>query len=529
MGVKNVRLHLRILRRCSLAVKDQSAPKHEYSALYYFERNEEIWGRRAAETALQESTRYFDSFQSALPDLSDLRNAAECSHVTMLRGYNVKVAGRQVSEHAKALAMYNKVPAALFPRFPRYASILHCFETLLSFHKAFPAGLHLNGTAVALGKVEMPIYGQECVERLVQEVLLPLMAGKKHTSLFSGGAALSLPFLKAILPELEQLYFCEDAAAAVPTEKHGSSTDLDDNNSGDGPVTEQEAKALEQACCETQSKLLDKMAKDYLNKSVVFLQLDEANILDKILAQPMMQDGAAKLLVWNAGTQATKDPPKYISPYRKKASADEANMKLCMNMAANLLGDADTAIFISGRNNLIYKDMRKEACSMKPRLGIKELLMEPDEEQVIAHIRLESNKAGSIDMKDGYIQMVKNAKLRKNQKGVPRRFVPRNTAFKSMSHLPVLTKDAMTWVSQDERERVFRGVVASDKWTPGKKSKGVSASATPAEDPVADSDDDDREEEADDQAAVEQASTPDSGGNVVFFWMELHPKAARQA
>ena len=40
MGVKNVRLHLRILRRCSLAVKDQSAPKHEYSALYYFERNE---------------------------------------------------------------------------------------------------------------------------------------------------------------------------------------------------------------------------------------------------------------------------------------------------------------------------------------------------------------------------------------------------------------------------------------------------------------------------------------------------------
>jgi hypothetical protein len=41
----------------------------------------------------------------------------------------------------------------------------------------------------------------------------------------------------------------------------------------------------------------------------------------KIAAQPLMQDGASKLYMWNAGTESTKDPPGYLSPHRMKAAS----------------------------------------------------------------------------------------------------------------------------------------------------------------------------------------------------------------
>ena len=63
MTLFNIRLHLRILRRLSVAVCDPINPSYKESALYYMERNEEVFGRRAKEVSLQESTKYFDAFQ----------------------------------------------------------------------------------------------------------------------------------------------------------------------------------------------------------------------------------------------------------------------------------------------------------------------------------------------------------------------------------------------------------------------------------------------------------------------------------
>ena len=39
MTVQNVRLHLRILRRLSMAVVDETAPSYKDSALFFFDRN----------------------------------------------------------------------------------------------------------------------------------------------------------------------------------------------------------------------------------------------------------------------------------------------------------------------------------------------------------------------------------------------------------------------------------------------------------------------------------------------------------
>ena len=50
-------------------------------------------------------------------------------------------------------------------------------------------------------------------------------------------------------------------------------------------------------------------------------------------------------------------------------------------------------------------------------------------------------------------------------------FDPGNTAFKTMSGLPILQKHAMLKVPGKEREAAFGGVVGSEKWTPGIKKK----------------------------------------------------------
>ena len=64
MTIYNVRLHLRVLRRLSLAVVDVSKPTYEGSALFVFDRNEELWGRKSNKVVLQESAKNFDLFQA---------------------------------------------------------------------------------------------------------------------------------------------------------------------------------------------------------------------------------------------------------------------------------------------------------------------------------------------------------------------------------------------------------------------------------------------------------------------------------
>jgi hypothetical protein len=84
MSLDTIRRHMRILRRFA-AAGDPSTGQYDGSALYYIDKLEEIYGRRAEQTQLQESVRYLDSFQSALPDQQDLAAAAEDIYIYIYR------------------------------------------------------------------------------------------------------------------------------------------------------------------------------------------------------------------------------------------------------------------------------------------------------------------------------------------------------------------------------------------------------------------------------------------------------------
>ena len=113
MKLYGVRLHLRVLRRLSMAVLDPAQPKYEYSGLYYMDRNEEIFGRLAPQMFMQEAPRIFDAFQSSVTDLNDLRLACENLHVLWLRGSQLKLSLRTVQETARCLPLYTKIPQAV--------------------------------------------------------------------------------------------------------------------------------------------------------------------------------------------------------------------------------------------------------------------------------------------------------------------------------------------------------------------------------------------------------------------------------
>ena len=135
LSVGTIRLHLRVLRRLSLAMLDNSAPAYEGSALYWFDRNEELWGRKGPQVTLQENARSFDAFQAALPNLDDLRDASMTLHILLLRGNNVKMAGRGIADLARGLVLYSRIPAALLPRFEKYSELLKPFGSLREFHR----------------------------------------------------------------------------------------------------------------------------------------------------------------------------------------------------------------------------------------------------------------------------------------------------------------------------------------------------------------------------------------------------------
>lgn len=513
MTLINIRLHLRVLRRLSMAVVDQRKPSYEQSALYFFDRSEEVFGRRAPEVALQESTKAMDAFQAGIPDLDDLRVASETFHIMLLRGYNIRPAARQTSEVARSLVHYTKIPAALAPRFPKFAAHLVDFVSLRTFHLKYPHGKDLEGNDLPEQKPEYPIHASECLDKLVQEIFIPLMTFKKHQSLLASSSPLALPWVRDLLPVIEQMYIAElkpDIKLSV------ASSDQDMPDIEIEPVTEEEADALRKKFNADKDRLMDTMASEHLARFVVFLEWGAENLVEKVNQQPMMRDGAARLFMFNAGTDCTKDPPMHVSPWRMKGMADEEHLSTCIEVATKLLTDADTIMLISGRNSLIYKDMRKKILDLKPKLSSKELVMEPDEAQFMQHIRIDANAFGSIDLKDPYIQVVKTSKVWKTRKSMPRRFVPGNTAFKKMSSLPMLSKESLTSISFAEREQVFRGVTPTDKW---------SHAARAANKQQPDSSGSEDEETPADQS---QAVAADASAKTVFFWMELHPKVCAQ-
>lgn len=517
MNVKNVRLHIRILRRLSLAVEDPAAPVYKNSALYYFERNEGLFGRKAPEMAVQESGKYLDQFQAALPDLADLRNAAETWHILNLRGCAPRLAGRQVVEHARALSMYSRIPAALVPRFARYSGMLGNFLGPREFHVAFPVGLDFDGNPVPPHKkVEYPVFGHESLERLVGELLVPVLAGKRHSSLMNATQPLALTFVKTLLPELEQLYISETTTRSDAPAAASEASMLEDTDATEeAPVTDKEAQALQEQYETAKEALLDVLATEQMSRYIVFLHHDDASLMDKLMGQPMLNDGSVKLWSWSAGLQATKDPPLKVSPYRMKGYASEENLKLCIDVTSRCLGESDTALWFSGKNSFVWAAIKKEVGNLRPRVGARELCLEVDTQQLMSYLRVDANRAGTIDPQEPYLLMMKTRRALLQRKSGPRRFVGGNSAFKCMAGLPLLRKSAMLHVPVDERERCFRGVAPTEKWCPNKSR--ASAGAAPASGDL-----DDEEEDHEDDL---DTAMPDASGKVVLFWMEMHPKA----
>eukprot|EP00959_Pyramimonas_sp_CCMP1952_P188385 3939676-Pyramimonas_sp.AAC.1 len=79
----------------------------------------------------------------------------------------------------------------------------------------------------------------------------------------------------------------------------------------------------------------------------------------------------------------------------------------------------------------------------KPKLAIKVLEMLPDETEVSQHLRVEPSIVGTVNLTDQYLHIMKSKRGMDAKKGVPRRFAPGHTAFRTMAGIPVAPKDNM--------------------------------------------------------------------------------------
>ena len=185
MNANNIRLHIRVLRRLSMAVRDPSAPVHKDSALWWIEKNEYVFGRRSHETSIQETPKYLGAFCTALPQSDRLRDACENLHIANLRGHSIR-GGRHVGDWARALAMVNQIPAAILDRFPKYKDFLENFESMRPVKRSLP-----NGDVVTTTP-ELAVYGQPSLEQMVQLILLPLYDGKQYQGFLGSKSAVPL-------------------------------------------------------------------------------------------------------------------------------------------------------------------------------------------------------------------------------------------------------------------------------------------------------------------------------------------------
>ncbi|CAK0892141.1 unnamed protein product [Prorocentrum cordatum] len=520
MNLYNIRLHLRILRHLSMAVADVGAPACKDSALCYFDRNEEIWGRKHPNVALQETGRSFDAFQSAVPDLGDLRMLAETYHVMLLRGYTVKASGRQAPETAKATLTMTKVPSSLLPRHPLFESVLSVYKTLKTFHKEYPSGLDFDGKELLNVSHTYPILGEGTAEKLNSEILFPTMLNKKFQAFLGLPTALAVPFINDMLPELDQLYqvdVAERRAKERAVQGEREEFDVAMSCETSGLITGDEAKSLRNVFEDKKKNELLKMADEFLKANVVFTKWSSTLWAD-IEKQPTIAAGVSRLWFFSAGTDSTKDPNNKASAWRMKATPDEDHINQMVNIVASFINESDSAVIVSGRNKLFHRDAKKMVMQCKPKLAVKELEMLPDEGEVSQHLRVESSVVGTVDLTDQYLHIMKTKRAMDTKKGAPRRLVPGNTAFRTMAGIPVVSKDSMVKVSYSDREAVFKHACGSEKWTPG-------ATAAKGQD-LSDDDDD----EAPEDTAVDPPEAVNGGTAtlVALFWMELRLRVCAQ-
>ena len=109
-----------------------------------------------------------------------------------------------------------KIPRVLIPRFPSHNEFLCHFKTMVEFHKAYPVGKSVDGKDLpAEAVVELPIFGAESLDKLVNEILGPTMLGKRLTSFVNQGDPLTVPFVRDALSVIEQIYRSELAAMSL--------------------------------------------------------------------------------------------------------------------------------------------------------------------------------------------------------------------------------------------------------------------------------------------------------------------------
>lgn len=383
--------------------------------------------------------------------------------------------------------------------------------------QAFPVGLLLDGRRCSEDPPDYPLHAQESLDKLVQTILIPLYTHKKHNALCTTNSPLQVGFVKDVLPEIEDGYRTECAATQFKAERSGAAAAAADDAAGaadsEDLITDEEGNRLEKDWLHQKSEIMKGMAEDIMKRNILTYNIGERELLAKLSNQPLLKDGSTKLFFWNAGCQATKDPPKSLTPWRMKSTVDEAMMKNTTTLMVDLMNDTDMGILISGRNKRVYADVMREVRAHKPKLQIRERTLEPDEDQFLNLIRTDSNRAGTVDAADQFVQIAKKASTVLKVKSCPRRFTPGNTAFKRMGDLPVLKKDSMITVPHEEREKVFRGVHWDEKYSPG---RGKDAKA-------------DEDEDSDEDMEAEEEKQPEMGSQSVLFWMEIHPKVGLAA
>ena len=384
----------------------------------------------------------------------------------------------------------------------------------------FPAGLQEDGTEIKHPNTQHPIYAACSIERVSSDVLLPLMLHKKYGSLVGQTTPLGVPFVKDLLPELDQLYM-QDVAERKAKDVLASSECSGDNSMivDEAPISEEEAESLKKAYAVNMTEVYKQMAEEHINKNVIFLTWSQ-DLLKSLEEQPMIKSGAARLWWFNGGTDSTKDPYNKASPYRMKSLPDEDHSTRTIDLTSQILTEADTAIIVSGRNHLFMRDCRKVVAALRPRVSCKSLEIQPDEAQVLPHLRVDANNTGTIDLADPYLELVKHSKVWISRKGVARRFVPGNTALRVMAGVPILTKENMTTVSFTVREAVFKHVAGSDKWAPGNKHRMVKDTAEQEEEEKYEKEEEEEEEQVD-QGPGEIIDTLQQ---VVLFFLGHHPR-----
>ena len=176
---------------------------------------------------------------------------------------------------------------------------------------------------------------------------------------------------------------------------------------------------------------------------MVLLSHDDPKCLDNMSKPQFMKEDTSKLFHWDGGLQATKDPIHGNHYLRMHASVDEENLKNSIEYFAKLKHEKDAAVFCSGRNKKVGKEIRKQLGALKPKVNKTECTLEVDTEQALQDLTWARSRAGTVDLMDSFTRVLGNRSYMRINTAEPRRYLSGNTALRSMRGVPYLKPDDM--------------------------------------------------------------------------------------